>query len=302
MKKIISILGPTGIGKTTIAIELAKKCNGEIIGVDSRQIYRGIPIGTAQPSKKQLSEIKHHLIGIKSLNEKISAGEYLNLIDSKISEILSRDKNPILCGGTGMYFNIILEGIFEGSHTNKEIRLKLENDYEKNKIKLYKKLQEVDPEYSKKVHINNKKRLVRALEIYETTGKTISQNFNSKNQMSKFSKNYYFTFLKMSKESLDIRLKMRVKKMVDEGMVDEVQKIKKKKIDISHIDYIGFREINEFLNQNISMDDCIENIYIRTRQYAKRQNKWFNSHTYNESFNLEKISINDIVDKLMQIN
>ena len=302
MKKIISILGPTGIGKTTIAIELAKKCNGEIIGVDSRQIYRGIPIGTAQPSKKQLSEIKHHLIGIKSLNEKISAGEYLNLIDSKISEILSRDKNPILCGGTGMYFNIILEGIFEGSHTNKEIRLKLENDYEKNKIKLYKKLQEVDPEYSKKVHINNKKRLVRALEIYETTGKTISQNFNSKNQMSKFSKNYYFTFLKMSKESLNTRLKMRVKKMVDEGMVDEVQKIKKKKIDISHIDYIGFREINEFLNQNISMDDCIENIYIRTRQYAKRQNKWFNSHAYNESFNLEKISINDIVDKLMQIN
>ena len=125
MRKIFSIFGPTGIGKSSLSIKLAKKINGEIIGVDSRQIYDGISIGTAQPSKKQLDEIPHHLIGFKKLNEKISSGEYLQLIDSKIDDIFSRGKSPILCGGTGLYFKSLIDGIFEGSHTNIEIRKKL---------------------------------------------------------------------------------------------------------------------------------------------------------------------------------
>ena len=126
MKKIFSIFGPTGIGKSSLSIKLAKRINGEIIGVDSRQIYDGISIGTAQPSKKQLNEIPHHLIGFKKLNETISSGEYLNLIDLKIEDIISRGKSPILCGGTGLYFKSLIEGIFEGSHTNIKIRKKLE--------------------------------------------------------------------------------------------------------------------------------------------------------------------------------
>ena len=302
MKKIISIFGPTGIGKTDIAIELAKKNNGEIIGVDSRQIYKGIPVGTAQPSNKQLCEIKHHLIGFKDLNEKVSAGEYLNLIDNKIEDILSRNKNPILCGGTGMYFNTLIEGIFEGSHTNEAIRFRLENEYERNKKNLYEKLQKVDPEYSKKVHPNNKKRLLRALEIYETTGKPISKNFNLKNNKSKYFENYHFVYLKLDKELLDARLKIRTEKMLQDGMISEVEKISINNIDISHINYIGFREVSQFLDKKISMEECIDNIHIRTRQYAKRQNKWFKSHFYNDSVEVQYNSINDIVDKLKQIN
>ena len=302
MSKIFSFFGPTGIGKSSLAIELSKKINGEIIGVDSRQIYKGIPVGTAQPDASQLSEIPHHLIGFKNLNEKISAGEYIKLIDEKIDLILSKKKSPILCGGTGLYFKSLKEGIFEGSHTNEDIRTRLEDEYDANKEALFRRLQKTDPDYSKMVHINNKKRLVRALEVFETTGKPMSKNFDSASLKSKYADNYHFIYLTMHNDFLHPRIYQRIKSMVEDGMINEVEKIIKDKIDISHIDYIGFKELSSFLKKEISMDEAIENIFIRTRQYAKRQNKWFNSNGYDQSFSLDGISTNDIVDKLVQIN
>ena len=302
MRKIFSIFGPTGIGKSSLSIKLAKKINGEIIGVDSRQIYDGISIGTAQPSKKQLDEIPHHLIGFKKLNEKISSGEYLQLIDSKIDDIFSRGKSPILCGGTGLYFKSLIDGIFEGSHTNIEIRKKLEADYKKDKVKLYNKLKKIDPKYSEKVHINNKKRLVRALEIFETTGIPLSENFSLSVRKSKYVENYFFVYLSANNSFLHPRIEERLIEMFDNGMIEEVEFIMNEHIDISHIDYIGFREIKEYLENKISIDKAMEKIFIRTRQYAKRQNKWFNSNKYDLSFDIEKNTSNDIVDKLTQIN
>jgi len=302
LRKIFSIFGPTGIGKSSLSIKLAKKINGEIIGVDSRQIYDGISIGTAQPSKKQLDEIPHHLIGFKKLNEKISSGEYLQLIDSKIDNIFSRGKSPILCGGTGLYFKSLIEGIFEGSHTNIEIRKKLEADYKKDKVKLYNKLKKIDPKYIEKVHINNKKRLVRALEIFETTGIPLSENFSLSARKSKYVENYFFVYLNANNSFLHPRIEERLIEMFENGMIEEVEFIVNEHIDISHIDYIGFREIKEYLENKISIDKAMEKIFIRTRQYAKRQNKWFNSNKYDLSFNIEKNTSNDIVDKLTQIN
>jgi tRNA dimethylallyltransferase len=302
LRKIFSIFGPTGIGKSSLSIKLAKKINGEIIGVDSRQIYDGISIGTAQPSKKQLDEIPHHLIGFKKLNEKISSGEYLQLIDSKIDDIFSRGKSPILCGGTGLYFKSLIEGIFEGSHTNIEIRKKLEADYKKDKVKLYNKLKKIDPKYSEKVHINNKKRLVRALEIFETTGIPLSENFSLSARKSNYVENYFFVYLNANNSFLHPRIEERLIEMFDNGMIEEVEFIVNEHIDISHIDYIGFREIKEYLENKISIDEAMEKIFIRTRQYAKRQNKWFNSNKYDLSFSIEKNTSNDIVDKLTQIN
>ena len=302
MKKIFSIFGPTGIGKSTLAIELAKKIDGEIIGVDSRQVYNGIPIGTAQPDFNQLNEISHHLIGFKNLREKISAGEYIELIDDKIYQILQKNKSPILCGGTGLYFKSLKEGIFEGSHTNEDIRSRLEEEYELDKEKLFKTLQKIDPDYSSKVHINNKKRLIRALEVFETTGKPMSKNFDSSYKNSRYANDYYFVYLKMHNDFLHPRILKRIKCMIDDGIINEVDEIIKSKINISHIDYIGFREILSFINNEISINEAIENIFVRTRQYAKRQKKWFNVNTYDISFDLNEISKNDIVDKLIQIN
>jgi len=302
LKKIFSIFGPTGIGKSSLAIELAKKIDGEIIGVDSRQIYNGIPIGTAQPDCSQLNEVPHHLIGFKKLNEKISAGEYIELIDNKIDKIIQKNKFPILCGGTGLYFKSLKDGIFEGSHTDDDIRSRLEQEYEIDKEKLFKSLQKIDPDYSNKVHINNKKRLIRALEVFETTGKPMSENFDSSSKNSRYANNFYFVYLKMHNDLLHPRILKRIQYMIDDGMIDEVKEIIKRKINISHIDYIGFKEISSFLNKEISINEAIENIFVRTRQYAKRQKKWFNVNAYDISFDLHEVSKNDIVDKLIQIN
>ena len=302
MKKIFSIFGQTGIGKSSLAIELAKKIDGEIIGVDSRQIYNGIPIGTAQPDSSQLNEVPHHLIGFRELDEKISAGEYVELIDNKIDKIIQKDKSPILCGGTGLYFKSLKDGIFEGSHTNEDIRSRLEKEYEVDKEKLFRSLQKIDPDYSNKVHINNKKRLIRALEVFETTGKPMSENFDASSKNSRYANDFYFVYLKMHNDLLHPRILKRIKCMIDDGMINEVEEIIKRKIDISHIDYIGFKEISSFLNKEISINEAIENIFVRTRQYAKRQRKWFNVNNYDISFDLHEISKNDIVDKLIQIN
>ena len=302
MKKIFSIFGPTGIGKSSLAIELAKKIDGEIIGVDSRQIYNGIPIGTAQPDASQLKEVPHHLIGFKKLNERISAGEYIELIDNKIDNIIQKNKSPILCGGTGLYFKSLKEGIFEGSHTNEDIRSRLEAEYQIDKEKLFKKLQKIDPDYSSKVHINNKKRLIRALEVHETTGKPMSENFDASSKNSRYANDYYFVYLKINNDLLHPRILKRIKCMIDDGMINEVEAIIKRKINISHIDYIGFKEISSFIKKEISINEAIENIFVRTRQYAKRQKKWFNANNYDISFDLHDISKNDIVDKLIQIN
>ena len=302
MKKIFSIFGPTGIGKSSLAIKLAKKIDGEIIGVDSRQIYSGIPIGTAQPNPSQLKEVPHHLIGFKKLSERISAGEYIELIDQKVDEIIQKNKSAILCGGTGLYFKSLKEGIFEGSHTNENIRSRLGEEYEIDKEKLFKTLQKIDPDYSNKVHINNKKRLIRALEVYESAGKPMSKNFDSLSKNSRYANDYYFVYLKMNNDFLHPRILKRIKYMIDDGMIDEVDEIIKRKINISHINYIGFKEISSFIKKEISINEAIENIFIRTRQYAKRQKKWFNVNNYDISFDLHQISKNDIVDKLIQIN
>jgi len=224
------------------------------------------------------------------------------LIDKKIDQILLKNKSPILCGGTGLYFKTLKEGIFEGSHTNEEIRTRLEKEYDDDKQAIFEKLQKIDSNYSKIVHINNKKRLVRALEVFETTGKTMSENFDSSSLKSRYVDDYYFIYLTMHNDLLHPRIYKRIKIMIEDGMVDEVEKIIRNKIDISHIDYIGFKELTSFLDKEISIDEAIERIFIRSRQYAKRQKKWFNANSFDEVFSLEDISSNDIVDKLIQIN
>ena len=303
MTNFFAIVGPTGIGKTSLSIELAKKLNSEIIGVDSRQIYKMIPIGTAQPSPEELNSVKHHLIGIKDLNDSISAGEYVRLIDKTILTILDNKKTPILCGGTGLYLKSLVEGIFDGSKTDLKIRSLLEEEYiNEGKDTLYQQLISIDPEYSKKVHPNNKKRLIRALEIYKITGKNMTENFKSDNKKSRFYKNFHTIYLKISRENLQKRIYQRILTMIENGMIEEVQSVREKKYNIDHIDYIGFSEISSFLDKDISMDDAIEKIHIRTRQYAKRQMKWFENNTFDSVFDMDNIGINDIVDKLVEMN
>lgn len=303
MTNIFAIVGPTGIGKTSLSIKLAKKLNSEIIGLDSRQIYTMIPIGTAQPSTKDLNTIKHHLIGTKDLHETVSAGEFMELVDQKIVTILDKNKTPIICGGTGLYLKSLIEGIFIGSKTDSEIRAYIEQEYDNgNSDNLYKELVSIDPLYSKKVHPNNKRRLIRALEIYKITGKNMTENFKSDNKKSAFYKNINTVYLRMSRKSLESIIQKRTLSMIDKGMIKEVQYIKDHKYNIDHIDYIGYSEILSYLDKKISLEDVIEKIHIRTRQYAKRQMKWFDNQSFDYVFDMDNTSANDIVDKLVEIS
>ena len=303
MTNIFAIVGPTGIGKTSLSIKLAKKLNSEIIGLDSRQIYTMIPIGTAQPSTKDLNTIKHHLIGTKDLHETVSAGEFMELVDQKIVTILDKNKTPIICGGTGLYLKSLIEGIFIGSKTDSEIRAYIEQEYDNgNSDNLYKELVSIDPVYSKKVHPNNKRRLIRALEIYKITGKNMTENFKSDNKKSAFYKNINTVYLRMSRKSLESIIQKRTLSMIDKGMIKEVQYIKDHKYNIDHIDYIGYSEILSYLDKKISLEDAIEKIHIRTRQYAKRQMKWFDNQSFDYVFDMDNTSANDIVDKLVEIS
>ena len=284
LEKILVIAGPTASGKTDVSIKLAARFNGEIIGVDSRQIYKSIPIGTAQPSKDQLQ-----------------TGEYAKLVDEKIQLILDKNKTAILCGGTGLYFKTLFEGIFLGSETNLDIRNRLEKEYDKNKEELYNKFQLIDPTYALKIHINNKKRLVRALELYELTGKSMTENFSLNNKKSNFYNNFFTIYLKMSRKTLHERISKRTIFMVENGLVEEVKSVLDNNYNIEHLDYIGFDEIVFYLNNKISLDEAVEKIVIRTRQYAKRQLKWFDIQDFDLIINADDINSNDIVDKVAQI-
>tara|TARA_B100000678_G_scaffold104361_1_gene87265 strand:- start:6852 stop:7760 length:909 start_codon:yes stop_codon:yes gene_type:complete len=301
LDKVFAISGPTSSGKTNLAIKLAQNIDGEVIGVDSRQIYKSIPIGTAQPSKKELDAIPHHLIGIKDLNEPISAGEYAKLVDEKIYEIIDRKKVPILCGGTGLYFKALFEGIFSESKTDLDVRKRLEKEYDIDKEVLYKKLESIDPNYALKVHINNKKRLIRALELYETTGKNMSDNFSSENEKSDFHDRFFTVYLKMSRPILQKRIVKRTNYMLENGLIEEVKNIIDKGYDVSQLDYIGFDEIASYLIANMSLQEACEKIIIRTRQYAKRQLKWFDAQEFNIVIDADNINSDDMVDKITQI-
>ena len=301
LEKILTIAGPTASGKTDASIQLAERFNGEIIGVDSRQIYKSIPIGTAQPSKDQLKTIPHHLIAVKELGETISAGEYAKLVDKKIQLVLDKNKTAILCGGTGLYFKTLFEGIFSGSETNLDIRNRLDKEYDNNKEELYNKLELIDPDYALKVHINNKKRLIRALEIYELTGKSMTENFSLNNKKSEFYNKFFTIYLKMSRKTLHERILKRTLFMVENGLIEEVKSVLDNNYNIEHLDYIGFDEIVSYLNSEISLDEAVKKIVIRTRQYAKRQLKWFDIQDFDLIINADNTNSNDIVDKVAQI-
>lgn len=279
--KSIIIVGPTAVGKTNLSILLAKEISGEIIGLDSRQIFDFMPIGTCQPSKEEMMGIKHHLIGSHKLNRKISAGKYSKLIFKCIEKITKKNKIPIICGGSGLYFRALVKGLFDGSITNYNIRKKLIKRLELEGPKvLLDELKSVDLNYSKIVHKNNVKRLLRALEIYYITGKGPSEHF--KMQKIKTNDNFFKIYLKMDIDSLRIKIKNRILSMIKNGWIEEVNQIASMdyKNPTQAMESIGFNDVNDFLNKKINLNELIEQINVNTRQYAKKQIKWFDREKF----------------------
>ncbi|MEA1881726.1 MAG: tRNA (adenosine(37)-N6)-dimethylallyltransferase MiaA [Candidatus Marinimicrobia bacterium] len=309
-KPILAIIGPTAVGKTAVAITLAQQVNGEIIGLDSRQIYKGLDIGTAQPSKEEMELIPHHLVAVREPNELVSAGGYAHLVEECIHDISDRGKNPILCGGAGLYLEALTKGIFEGSASDLEIRARLNSDYDQDPEASFNKLEEIDPDYAEIVHINNKKRLVRALEIYELTGKPPSVLYANQPSIQPrhgeqvLNHAFCVILLSIDKDTLEKRIRSRTQKMLANGWIEET-KILRDKYSVAEahaLDSIGYRQIGQHLRGEYSLAEVEEEIIVRTRQYAKRQMTWFRNRSNPVELDVEKFdNVKVIADEIISI-
>ena len=300
----LAIIGPTASGKSTVAVEIAKRIKGEVIGLDSRQIYKDMAIGTAQPSIKEQRGVLHHLIGIKPPSESISAGAYSKLVLGVAKDIKSRNHIPVLCGGSGLYYRALTQGIFDDSKTDLKIRKRLENEYDKHGSEtLMSQLISIDPDYAKNVHPNNKKRLIRALEIYQSTGKTPTQHYNKQSHSSKNNTLDLFTiYLEWEKSELNNRIKTRTKEMLKAGWIDEVKKLLNDYSDaiIPPLDSIGYREIVSYIDDKTTLRSLEKTIDIKTRQFSVRQIKWFNKESIDLTIKMKSNkSISQICDQII---
>jgi len=297
--KIILISGPTASGKSNFATKIAKKINGEIINADSMQVYKQLKILTARPNKEDQNNIKHHLYGIIDLKKNFSTGQWLKAAKNKIKEIRNRKKIPILVGGTGLYFQSLINGLVKIP----EIPLKFRNEIRltQKKIgqeKFYKQLLKIDPKIKNKFDPNDIQRTIRAFEIKSYT--KISMYEWIKKTKPEFKDDEFLKlYLDFKREELIKRISLRATKMIKEGAINEVKKFIKLKIkkDLSVNKVIGIDELTQHLNKKINLDEVRELISIKTRQYAKRQATWARSRmTYWEKINPTKIA--DYIKKL----
>jgi len=275
-KKLLVIIGPTAVGKTKLSIEMAKRYNGEIISGDSMQIYRGMDIGTAKITKKEMESIPHYLIDIKEPYESFSVAEFQQLVRAKIDEIAEKGKLPIIVGGTGLYIQaVIYDYQFSDVPGDESLRRKLEEKAKEiGNEALYKELMEIDPESAAQIHPNNIRRVIRALEIFQLTGKTMKE-YQSAQQPDLLYKTA-LVGLTMEREKLYERINSRVDVMVAEGLLAEVKSLYEQGIrDCQSIQAIGYKEIYDYLEGRESLEDAVDQLKQNSRRYAKRQLTWF---------------------------
>jgi len=282
-KKIILLAGPTASGKSKLAIQLAKKLNGEIINADSMQIYKEFSILSSRPNNKEIKKAKHHLYGIISVKKYFSAGDWLKLVKSKINQCLKTKKIPIIVGGTGLYFNTITKGISKIPNIDIKTRTIVRSLFKQLGYKnFYKKLLDIDPKVKNRILPTDSQRAQRAFEVILKTKKSLFDwTINTKSDFISYE--IKKIFLDIPREELLKKISKRTELMFKNKCIEEVKKFNSLKINksLSANKLIGVQEINAFLKGSISMDQCKELINIKTRQYAKRQNTWARGHMKN---------------------
>ena len=282
-KKIILLAGPTASGKSKLAIQLAKKVNGEIINADSMQIYKEFSILSSRPNNKEIKKAKHHLYGIISVKKYFSAGDWLKLAKIKINQCQKAKKIPIIVGGTGLYFNTIVKGISKIPNIDIETRNKVRNLFKKLGYKnFYQKLLNIDPKIKNKILPTDSQRIQRAYEVILKTKKSLFDwTKNTKSDFIDFE--IKKIFIDIPREELLKKINQRTELMFKNKCMEEVKRFNSFKLSksFSANKLIGVQEINNHLKGLISLDQCKELINIKTRQYAKRQNTWARGHMKN---------------------
>ncbi len=278
MDNVIIIVGPTASGKTKLSIELAKEIDGEIISADSMQIYKYMDIGTAKADAEEMQGIQHYLVDEVTPDEEFSVARFQEKAYQYIEEILQRGKVPIVAGGTGLYVNSLIHNInFTETTSDWELRERLKKEAEeKGNQYLHDKLREVDPEAAEKLHVNDVKRVIRALEVYEYTKMPISYHQEiSRQNPPRF--NYILIGLKMDRQKLYDRINRRVDIMLEKGLVEEVRKLVQRGYDRNAVAMqgLGYKEILAYFRGEMTLEEAAEIIKMDSRRYAKRQITWF---------------------------
>jgi tRNA dimethylallyltransferase len=272
---LLALAGPTAVGKSEVAIHLAQKLNGEIISVDSMQVYRGLDIGTAKPSPEQRARISHHLIDVVNLNSSFDAAQFRALAESAVERIRQRGRIPILCGGTGLYFKVLFEGLGEAPGMDEKLRSELETT---PLLELLSELKDRDPATYKQIDRRNARRVVRAVEVIRLTRKPYSLQRAEWSQASPRQHQHARIFgLRRSPADLARRVDQRVEKMFEQGLVAETESLLKAGLGENRtaLQALGYRQVLEYLRGLHSLAETIDLVKTRTRQFAKRQMTWF---------------------------
>lgn len=275
--KLVIILGPTGAGKSEVAIEVALEIGGEIINSDSQQVYRSMDVGTGKPAAEQRQKVPHHLIDIVEPNEEFNAALFLQRALESAQAIWSRGKKVILCGGTGLYIKAIIHGLFIGPSKDPEIRRGLEQEARKKGLgSLYERLGQVDPDATSRIHPNDRQRIIRALEVFVATGKGMSQWQREHG----FKENRFETLkigLNREREELYSLIDRRCEEMIASGLAEEVRRLMEKGYspDLKSMQSVGYRHMGLYLSGTISLEDALALMKRDTRHLAKRQLTWF---------------------------
>ena len=279
MNKLIIIAGPTAVGKTEISVGLAQRLNAEIISADSMQVYKGMDIGTAKISQAEMKQVPHYLIDVLSPFEDFNITRFQSMAQEALKTIYNNKHIPILAGGTGFYIQSLLYeiAINDRASGNSGLRAELEAQYDKlGADYMYQRLREIDLESAAAIHKNNKKRLVRAIEYFLLTGDKISAH-NKKQKENKSPYDFKYFVLNMDREILYKRIDLRVDRMMEEGLVDEVKRLKAEGLTSKHLSMqgIGYKQLFPYLDGQYSLSKAIELIKKETRHFAKRQLTWF---------------------------
>ena len=294
--KVIVICGPTASGKTALSIELAKQINGEIVSCDSMQIYKDMNIGTAKPTLEEMQGIKHYLIGYISPEERYSVSDYKTDAKKAIREIIGKGKMPIVVGGTGLYLDsLIYEIEYLDIKLDEEYRKQLEKEVEEKGLEeLYERAKQIDAKAIEKISTNDKKRILRILEICHATGKTKTQ-LEIESRKKEVEYDYKVYALDWDRQKLYDRINKRVDMMIEQGLIEEVQQLLEKyNVFPTAMQGLGYKEVVDYLENKLTKEEMIEKIKMESRRYAKRQLTWFRKNKQTIWLNAEDTIQNNI--------
>ncbi len=278
-KRVVCIVGPTASGKTALSVSLAEHFGGEVVSCDSMQIYRGMDIGTAKPTRDEMRDVPHHMLSIIDPSESYSAARYVKEAGAITDDILSRGKLPVIVGGTGLYVDSLVNGTdFAEEGEDTECRRELFALYEKHGAAyMHSMLRKVDPERAAQIHENNVKRVIRALEVYNMSGKTISAHDEESKKRPPRYDAVYIGLMYENRELLYDRINRRVDEMMASGLLEEIQKLLSSGVssDTTAMQAIGYKELVSYFEGKCTQDEAVENVKQASRRYAKRQMTWF---------------------------